>query len=103
MTPAYSTERLSTVSPPESPIMVLSFEVKSGLIVFQCSPPSDVAWTNWLPTYTVLWSCGEIAIGNVQFIRSLICPALAPIVLSGHGLTLRAMPVRASKRSTTPA
>ena len=49
-TPAYSTERLSTVRPPESPIMLLSFRVRSGLIALQVCPPSDVAWTNWLPT-----------------------------------------------------
>jgi hypothetical protein len=49
-TPAYSTDRLSTVSPPESPIMVLSFVVRSGEIVFHVCPPSEVACTYWLPT-----------------------------------------------------
>ena len=44
-----------------------------------------------------------MAIGNVQFMRSLTSFAGAPIVRSGHTLTLRDMPVRASKRSTTPA
>jgi hypothetical protein len=41
--------------------------------------------------------------GNVQFIRSLTCPAVAPIVRSGHGDTDRVIRVRPSKRSTTPA
>jgi hypothetical protein len=49
-TPAYSTDRLSRVSPPESPIMLLSFRVRSGLIVVQVCPPSVVEWTYWLPT-----------------------------------------------------
>jgi hypothetical protein len=34
-TPAYSTERLSIVRPPESPIIDGSLVVRSGLIVFQ--------------------------------------------------------------------
>ena len=49
-TPAYSTDRLSIVSPPESPIMVGSFRVRSGLTVRQVTPPSELAWTYWLPT-----------------------------------------------------
>ena len=49
-TPAYSTERLSTVRPPESPIIDGSFVVRSGLIASQVWPPSEVLWTYWLPT-----------------------------------------------------
>src|SRR3954468_2250134 len=41
-TPAYSTLRLSTVRPPESPCMLASFSVKSGLIVRHVCPPSEV-------------------------------------------------------------
>jgi len=87
--------------PNKAAVLAGVVEVLLGELVIP--PPSDVAWTYWLPTYTVLWSCGEIAIGNVQFIRSLICPALAPIVLSGQTETERDMRVRASYRSTTPA
>ena len=41
-TPAYSTERLSTVRPPESPIMLRSLSVRSGLIARQVLPRSSL-------------------------------------------------------------
>src|SRR5437867_9155038 len=49
-TGAYSTPMLSPVSPPEKPCLLLSFEVRSGLITCQLLPPSVVWCTNWLPT-----------------------------------------------------
>ena len=45
----YSTLRLSSVRPPESPSLLLSFSVRSGLISFHVTPPSWVASTYWLP------------------------------------------------------
>src|SRR5690349_2879564 len=61
--------RLSVVTPPELCWCVVSFRVRSGLSTLQLAPPSVVRCTNWLPTYTRRWSCGEIMIGNVQFQR----------------------------------
>src|SRR5262249_36398231 len=65
-TPAYSTPMLSGVRPPELTIRVLSLRVRSGLMMCQLLPPSVVTCTNWLPTYTLLWSCGEMVMGNSQ-------------------------------------
>src|ERR1044072_6952316 len=48
-TGAYSTPMLSPDRPPENPCLVLSFEVRSGLINCQLLPPSVVWWMNWLP------------------------------------------------------
>src|SRR5216684_6296948 len=61
--------RLSVVTPPELCWCVVSFRVRSGLITFQLAPPFVVTWTTWLPTYTLAWSWGEMAIGKVQFHR----------------------------------
>src|SRR6266852_8566498 len=47
-TPAYSTPMLSPVRPPENPCLLLSFEVRSGLITCQLLPPSVVTCTYWL-------------------------------------------------------
>ena len=43
--PAYSTPMLSGVSPPEICCLLLSFRVRSGLIICQLFPPSVVTWT----------------------------------------------------------
>src|SRR5260370_3506971 len=67
--PAYSTPILSGVSPPEICCRLLSFRVRSGLMICQLFPPSVVTCTYWLPTYTLLWSWGEIVIGNSQLKR----------------------------------
>src|SRR5579884_815540 len=89
-TPAYSTPMLSNVRPPLGPILLRSFKVRSGLMTCQELPPSLVTCTNWLPTYTVLWSCGEIAMGNSQLKRYFTSAAVAPEQLSGHTSTSRA-------------
>src|ERR1041385_3332402 len=70
-TPAYSTPMLSGVSPPEGPIRLLSFRVRSGLMTVQLRPPSVVWWIIWLPTYTLLWSWGEMVSGKFQTKRYL--------------------------------
>src|ERR1044071_5296782 len=88
-TPAYSTPMLSGVSPPEIPCRVLSFRVRSGLIAVQLRPPSVVWWITWLPTYTLLWSWGEIVRGKFQTKRYLMSPAGQPIGPSGHTSTSR--------------
>ena len=62
-TPAYSTPMLSPVSPPESTMRLWSLSVRSGLITSQLWPPLRVRCTCWLPTYTLLLSCGEMWIG----------------------------------------
>src|SRR5437764_5034364 len=77
-TPAYSTPMLSGVRPPELPIRLLSLRVKSGLMICQLLPPSVVTCTNWLPTYTLLWSWAEMAMGNSQLKRYLASAAGAP-------------------------
>src|ERR1700740_3319649 len=87
--PAYSTPILSGVSPPEIPIRLLSFRVRSGLMICQLLPPSVVTCTNWLPTYTLLWSCGEIVTGNSQLNRYFTSAAVAPETSSGHTSTSR--------------
>src|SRR5579863_10001410 len=46
---AYSGPMLSPVKPPEDCCLLLSFNVRSGLINFQLCPPSVVMCTNWLP------------------------------------------------------
>src|SRR3989441_11669480 len=63
--------RLSVVTPPELCWCVVSLRVRSGLTTCQLAPPSVVTCTTWLPTYTFVWSWGEMAIGNVQFQRYL--------------------------------
>src|SRR5215467_13082004 len=75
-TPAYSTPMLSGVRPPELPIRVLSLRVRSGLMICQLFPPSVVTCRYWLPTYTLLWSCGEMVIGNSQLKRYLTSAAV---------------------------
>src|SRR5690242_7851416 len=82
--------RLSVVTPPELCWWVVSFRVRSGLITFQLAPPSVVTCTYWLPTYTRAWSCGEIAIGNVQFQRYFRSAGRHPYAASGHTRTFRA-------------
>ena len=49
-TSPYSTPMLSGVSPPDICCLLLSFNVRSGLMTCQLLPPSVVMWTNWLPT-----------------------------------------------------
>src|SRR5258708_38662128 len=83
-TSAYSTPMLSGVSPPEMPCFDLSLRVRSGLITCQLLPPSVVTCTNWLPTYTRLWSNGEIVIGNSQLKRDFRFSAGEPTVVSGQ-------------------
>src|SRR5215470_18705093 len=99
-TPAYSTPMLSGVRPPELPIRLLSLRVKSGLMICQLLPPSEVTCTYWLPTYTLLWSCGEIATGNSQLKRYLTSAAVAPETVSGQTSTSRYWRLRSSKRAT---
>src|SRR6202030_2711257 len=77
-TPAYSTPMLSGVSPPEICCRLLSLRVRSGLMICQLLPPSVVTCTNWLPTYTLLWSCGEMRIGNSQLKRYFTSAVGAP-------------------------
>src|ERR1700704_3067883 len=83
-TPAYSTPTLSGVSPPDNCWRDLSLSVRSGLMTCQLCPPLVVRWTCWEPAYTVLWSCGEMASGNVQLNRYFVSPAATPMVASGQ-------------------
>src|SRR5437899_490778 len=98
----YSTPMLSGVRPPEICCLLLSFVVKSGLIVFQVMPPSLLMWTNWLPAYRVLRSYRETTNGMVQLKRYFTSPAGHPSGLSGHISTLRDMPALTSYRATMP-
>src|ERR1044071_4630699 len=100
--PACSTPMLSGVSPPDTPMRLLSFRVRSGLITCQLRPPSVVWWMTWLPTYTLLWSLGEMVSGKFQTKRYLISPAGHPIGPSGQTSTFCARPVRTAHRATTP-
>ncbi len=50
MTQQYSTPMLSGVRPPEMPIFVVSFVVRSGLMTSQLWPPFVVRCTCWLVT-----------------------------------------------------
>src|SRR5213083_1285282 len=70
--------RLSVVTPPELCWCVVSFRVRSGLITCQLEPPSFVTCTTWLPTYTFVWSWGEIAMGKVQFQRYFMSAGRQP-------------------------
>src|ERR1051326_940488 len=76
-TPAYSTPMLSAVRPPELPIFDLSLRVRSGLMICHDWPRSVVTCTYWLPTYTRLWSFGEMVIGNSQLKRYFTSAAVA--------------------------
>src|SRR6266513_3358970 len=70
--------RLSVVTPPELCWCVVSLRVRSGLITCQLAPPSFVTCTTWLPTYTFVCSCGEMAMGNVQFQRYFMSAGRQP-------------------------
>src|SRR5205814_4216130 len=70
--------RLSVDTPPELCWCVVSFRVRSGLITCQLEPPSVVRCTTWLPTYTFVCSCGEMAMGNVQFHRYFMSAGRQP-------------------------
>src|ERR1700752_4104909 len=100
--PAYSTPILSGVSPPELPMRVLSLRVRSGLMGCQLFPPSVVTSTYWLPTYTLLWSCGEMVMGNSQLKRYFTSAAVAPETSTGHTSTSRHWRFRSSNRVTAP-
>src|SRR5256885_4058905 len=95
--------RLSVDTPPELCWCVVSFRVRSGLITFQLAPRSVVRCTNWLPAYTCVWSCGEMATGNVQFQRYFRSAGRHPYAASGHTRTLRAWRGRTSETSSPPA
>ena len=95
--------RLSVDTPPELCWCVVSLRVRSGLITFQLAPPSVVRCTNWLPAYTCVWSCGEMATGNVQFQRYFRSAGRHPYAASGHTRTLRAWRVRTSYTSSPPS
>src|SRR5437660_7820333 len=84
----YSTPMLSGVRPPELCWWLLSFVERSGLISCQLWPPSVDWCTCWLPMYSLLRSCGEIANGAVhtkRYFRS----AGGPFDCSGHTSTSR--------------
>src|SRR3990172_7389323 len=83
----YSTPMLSGVRPPEICCRLLSLSVKSGLISRQLLPPSVVACTYWLPTYTLLWSCGEMVSGASHTNRYLSSAGGHPPVLTGQTST----------------
>src|SRR2546426_8310174 len=95
--------RLSVVTPPELCWCVVSLRVRSGLTTCQLAPPSVVTCTTWLPTYTFVWSWGEMAIGNVQFQRYLRSAGRQPYPASGHTRTLRAWSVRTAYTSSPPS
>src|SRR2546428_12253215 len=82
--------RLSVVTPPELCWCVVSLRVRSGLTTCQLAPPSVVTCTTWLPTYTFVWSWGEMAIGNVQFQRYLRSAGRPPYPPPGPPPPLRA-------------
>src|SRR5919112_4456921 len=65
-------------------------------------PPSVVVCTCWLPTYSLLWSCGLIVRGSVQTKRYFRLSAGQPIVDCGHTSTSFTTPVRRSMRDTMP-
>src|SRR5687768_11020608 len=98
----YSTPMLSGVRPPEICCMLLSFSVRSGLMTCQLRPPFVVTCTCWLPTYTLLRSCGEIVRGIVQMNLYFTSAAAAPPVRSGQTSTLWPCRVRSSNRTTMP-
>src|SRR5215813_6000169 len=91
-----STPRLSRVSPPDGPCLLLSSVVRSGLMIFQLCPAFVVTCRYWLPTYTVLLSCGEMYTTCVQFQRYLESIAGASKNFSGHTSTERVTPARTS-------
>src|SRR3990172_5381881 len=93
---------LSGVRPPEICCLLLSLSVRSGLISRQLFPPSVVTCTCWLPTYTLLWSWGEMVSGASQTNRYLSSAAGQPPVLTGQISTWCACRVRRSIRVTIP-
>ena len=95
-TPAYSTPMLSGVRPPETVCRRLSFRVRSGLMTRHVRPLSMVTCTCWLPTYTMLWSCGEMVSGNVHTKRYRRLSAGQPMVACGQMSRLCATLVRRS-------
>src|SRR3954469_14134958 len=101
-TPAYSTPMLSGVRPPLIFWRLLSFRVRSGDITFHVLPPSLVMCRYWLPVYTTLWSCDEIASGAFQTKRYFRLSAGQPIVDSGQISTFCTSFVRRSYLVTMP-
>ena len=58
-----------SIGPPLVTCLALSLRVRSGLIAFQCSPPSLLLKITFPPRYTVFASRGDTAIGAVQLNR----------------------------------
>src|SRR5260370_14036719 len=59
-------ERSYSMGPPLTFCLLLSFRVRSGLIVSQCAPPSRDRNRTFPPRYTSFASVAETAIGEVQ-------------------------------------
>ena len=92
-TVTFSTKRLSITSPPDDSCFDRSLVDRSGEMIVHVCPPLVVRWITCEPTYTVLWSCGEIVIGKVHWKRYFRSFGATPYPASGHGSTARDMRV----------
>src|ERR1043166_6771523 len=82
------------MGPPDGPIVLGSWRVRSGLICVQSWPPSVVFQRCCPPTYSACGSTVEKTIGYVHCHRSFTTADSSPENMRGYGLTSRSSPVR---------
>src|SRR3954454_20529345 len=82
------------IGPPDGPIVLGSWRVRSGLILSQLCPPFVVFQRCCDDAYKTLVSTGEKMIGYVHCQRSLSTADSSPENIRGYGPTSRTSPVR---------
>src|SRR2546423_5241581 len=90
------------MSPPLLSCLLLSLRVRSGLIGFQCAPPSVDLNSTLPPKYTSLGSVAETAMGEVQLKRYLRSAGFINCTPCKYGRTEALSPVWLSSRSIDP-
>src|SRR5690349_5748490 len=82
------------IGPPDGPIVVGSWRVRSGLIFVHVCPPFVVFHRCCDAAYSTCGFTGENMIGYVHCQRSLMTADSSPENMRGYGLTSRTSPVR---------
>src|SRR5574338_1496684 len=90
------------IGPPDGPIVLGSWRVRSPEILVHVWPPFVVFHTCCDDVYSTVGSTGEKMIGYVHCHRSFTSSDDSPWNMRGYGLTSRSCPVRRSKRVRKP-